>query len=271
MSRDGGTVAARRGAALVVLLVTVAACSEQEARPTEPAPPPPVNQAPEAIGTIPAQIVIIGETAAVRVGEYFRDEHHSGLRYSAAVSDSFATVSMSGSTVFIDGTTRGEGTVTVTAEDVGGLTATQSFHLRAKLSERAVLRALYIATRGENWTQNDNWLSQGSVGNWYGVELGSTGTVERVGLSHNNLTGPIPPELADLSGLKDLFLRGNNLTGPIPPEVGSLESLERITLNENALSGFIPIELADLSNLRYLWLDRNDLTGPIPPELNNIL
>ena len=273
MSRDGRTVTARRGVALVVPLVIVAACGEQGTRPTEPAPPappPPVNQAPQAIGTIPAQIVVIGETTAVRVGEYFRDEHHSGLKYAAAISDSFATVSMSGSTVFIDGTSRGDGTVTVTAEDVGGLTATQSFQLRAKLSERAVLRVLYRATGGEEWNQNDNWLSRGSIGNWHGVRLGSTGSVERLGLSHNNLTGPIPPELADLSGLKDLFLRGNNLTGPIPPDLGNLESLERITLNENALSGSIPIELAGLSNLRYLWLDRNELTGPIPRELGQL-
>ena len=43
---------------------------------------------------------------------------------------------------------------------------------------------------------------------------------ETIMISHNNLTGSIPPELANLNGLEFLALGGKNLTGSIPPELG---------------------------------------------------
>ena len=100
-----------------------------------PAPPPP-NRAPVPAGSIPAQTVAVGETAAVDVSAYFSDPDGDALSYTAETSDAgVAEVSVSGSTVTVSAVGRGSATVTVTATDPGGLTATQT--LEATVPNRA--------------------------------------------------------------------------------------------------------------------------------------
>ena len=136
-------------------------------------------------------------------------------------------------------------------------------------SDRQALIALYNATDGEDWANNENWLSDEPLGEWQGVTV-SDGRVTELDLSGNELAGPIPPELGDLSSLRSLTLRANQLTGGIPPELGNLSDLTILTLFNNQLTGGIAPELGDLSNLEKLWLAGNRLTGPIPPELGNL-
>ena len=148
-------------------------------------------------------------------------------------------------------------------------------------ADREALVALYNATGGENWDDNENWLSEEPLEDWYGVTVGD-GRVTELVLRSNQLTGIIPPELGDLSGLELLDLSRNELTGTIPPELGKLSSLTELVLHNNRLTGPIPSELGNLSSLRQLDLARNrlysheslslegGLTGPIPPELGNL-
>ena len=136
-------------------------------------------------------------------------------------------------------------------------------------SDRAALVALYNATRGASWSTSTNWLSDRPLDEWHGVTTNSVGRVTLLLLSDNELTGPIPAELGDLSNLEWLWLSGNELTGPIPAWLGDLSNLEWLNLGDNQLTGPIPAELGDLSNLQNLWLSRNQLTGPIPAELGD--
>ena len=85
------------------------------------------------------------------------------------------------------------------------------------------LVALYNATDGPNWTNNTNWLT-GPVPTWHGVFV-SGGRVIGLLLSSNQLSGPIPTELSDLTNLRDLRLYDNQLTGSIPTELGNLANL----------------------------------------------
>ncbi len=55
---------------------------------------------------------------------------------------------------------------------------------------------------------------------WVGVkEVSEEGFIQRLDLSTNQLTGAIPGELGQLTGLEYLSLSNNQLTGEIPPEL----------------------------------------------------
>jgi hypothetical protein len=170
-------------------------------------------------------------------------------------------------------------------------------------AERQALIDLYNSTNGASWTNKANWLgAAGTENTWFGVttDAGNT-TVLQLNLQGNNLTGPIPSSLGDLSNLQwlnlgynhpstdnngltgsipsslgnlsnlqRLSLGYNQLTGSIPPELGNLSNLQQLSLNRNALTGSIPSSLGNLSNLQLLFLAENPLTGSIPPELGNL-
>lgn len=83
------------------------------------------NQVPEAVGTIPNQTIQVGETVALDVSPYFTDADGDELTYAAASSNTSVTVSVSGAAVRIQGVGVGRTTLTVTAHDPGGASATQ--------------------------------------------------------------------------------------------------------------------------------------------------
>ena len=160
--------------------------------------------------------------------------------------------------------------------------------------DRAALVALYNATDGDNWLNNENWLTDAPIYQWHGVitdsyfrrvirldlpgnrltgsipaELASLVMLSHLNLDSNQLSGPIPPELGGLRLLKTLQLANNQLTGPIPPELGNLAYLHHLSLNANRLTGHIPPELGSISYLRGLYLQSNQLTGAVPAELGD--
>lgn len=136
--------------------------------------------------------------------------------------------------------------------------------------ERDALIALYNSTDGPNWTNSTNWLGPaGTECGWYGVGC-SDGHVSSVFLISNGLSGSIPSEFGDLSGLTTIWLYSNSLSGSIPPALGSLANLQDLRLYSNGLSGAVPSQLGSCSSLRILSLSSNDLTGAIPSELGNL-
>ena len=95
---------------------------------TTTVPPIANNRPPRAVGTIPAQrLVVAGRTAVVEVGDYFSDPDGDPLTYEVTSSDAeVATVGMSGSIVTIKPGASGSATVTVTAKDGRGGLAYQT-------------------------------------------------------------------------------------------------------------------------------------------------
>ena len=138
------------------------------------------------------------------------------------------------------------------------------------LDDRSILTGWFNATNGPNWVDNTNWLSELPLDQWFGVTTGSEGRVTKLELDSNGITGPLLPELGQLSGLTELSLMENDLIGSIPSELGQLSELRSLELTGNKLTGSIPSELGRLSELRSLELTRNGLTGSIPPELGQL-
>jgi len=90
-------------------------------------------------------------------------------------------------------------------------------------------------------------------------------------LSFNRLTGAIPGVIFSLSSLTDsLLLSHNYLSGVLPPQIGSLKHATTLDLSRNNLSGEVPGALGDCASLVYLSLDDNYFTGSIPPSIGNL-
>ncbi len=174
----------------------------------------------------------------------------------------------------------------------------------------AALRELYLATGGDNWTNNSGWPDSitfminatppvgTDLGSWYGVGCKNS-RVDFLNLYNNKLKGTLP--IVNLDSLKSLNLsshytdNGSNniLIGEIPNF--NLPMLQYLSLSYNQLSGTIPdfilpnltqlflagnqfsgsIPNFNLPNLRQLWLDRNQLKGNIPnfnlPNLEELI
>ena len=161
-------------------------------------------------------------------------------------------------------------------------------------ADRAALIAFYNATGGTFWQEKRNWNTTENIAKWHGVLTNPAGFVTELSLPDNNLSGTVPPELADLTHLRwlvldnneltgtipadlrnlaqlrELVLANNELTGPIPPALGKLSQLSLLDLTGNSLNGTIPAELGALPRLDSLLLGNNELSGPIPAELGDL-
>ncbi len=243
-----------------------------------------------------ADTVAPGDTLRL-AAEAFDENGHpvEGAEFGWSSSDvSVATVDGGGLVTGV-----AEGTATIVAAAGSGRGTAQ---ITVENPDRVALVALYNATDGPNWVDNENWLTDAALGEWYGVDTDDSGRVVRLDLSGreaqgdipHGLAGPIPPvlgsltnltllnlklnalsgsipaEMGNLANLARLDLSENNLTGPIPPELGNLANLSWTDLRRNALTGPIPLELGSSRNLIFLRLDRNELTGTVPAELGNL-
>ncbi|XP_065868929.1 receptor-like protein 15 isoform X2 [Euphorbia lathyris] len=82
-------------------------------------------------------------------------------------------------------------------------------------------------------------------------------------LSHNELTGSIPPEIGLLREIRSLNFSYNHLSGPVPAKFSNLKFLENLDLSNNNLSGEIPTPLAELNFLAIFDVSYNNLSGKI--------
>ncbi|KAL8106717.1 hypothetical protein AgCh_023466 [Apium graveolens] len=85
-----------------------------------------------------------------------------------------------------------------------------------------------------------------------------------IDLSKNNFEGKISEYTENLLSLRFLNLSHNHLTGHIPPSIANLTVLESLDLSSNQLEGEIPGQLTGLYSLALLNLSYNKLRGHIP-------
>jgi len=136
-------------------------------------------------------------------------------------------------------------------------------------AECEALVALYRNTSGRNWADNDGWLATNTPCTWSGITC-TRGHISHISLFNNQLSGPIPAELGDLSELIILDLSSNQLTDSLPAQLGNLDKLRNLSLAQNQISGAIPAILGDLQSLDTLNLSHNQFSGPIPENLGNL-
>jgi len=149
------------------------------------------------------------------------------------------------------------------------------------IDDWTALKALYVSTDGDNWTNNTGWAevtgsepsANCNLSNLEGVSLIENGRVSALFLQSNSLNGNIPIEMGNLFYLEILYLPNNQLSGNIPSELGNINELLYISLDNNQLSGNIPLEMTNFTNENRLTivldLSHNQLTGIIPQGIVN--
>ncbi|KAI4968270.1 hypothetical protein ZWY2020_060007 [Hordeum vulgare] len=110
--------------------------------------------------------------------------------------------------------------------------------------------------------------------------LGLLTGLQYVDLSHNSLSGGLPPELMSSRSITVLDVSFNQLNGTLqelpsptparPLQIGQLKVLAVLDFSFNKLSGQIPQSVCNLINLQVLDLSSNNLTGAIPASLNRL-
>ena len=85
---------------------------------------PPVNRAPVAAGAFPAETMVVGLVVEVDVAGLFIDFDRDQMAFTASSSaPSVVRIDMAGSTATLTAVATGSATITVTAHDPGGLSA----------------------------------------------------------------------------------------------------------------------------------------------------
>ncbi|VFQ86327.1 unnamed protein product [Cuscuta campestris] len=113
-------------------------------------------------------------------------------------------------------------------------------------------------------------------------------------LINNNLSGPIPECLGEITSLRYLLLGDNKLTtippgvwnlrdimelnvsansihGPISPLMKNLKAVIKIDLSKNQFTGEIPDIFSEMIDMQHLYLGHNKLTGSIPGSLGKAI
>ncbi len=137
-------------------------------------------------------------------------------------------------------------------------------------SDCEALVALYTATNGAKRTQSANWLNTNKACSRFGVACNSNKRVVYLRLQSNNLNGPLPKELGNLTELIQLNMSNNSLRWTLPDTLWNLTKVQRFLLNDNSLSGKIPTTFWALAWVKWFWLFNNDLAWSLPKELGNL-
>lgn len=118
----------------------------------------------------------------------------------------------------------------------------------------------------------DSWRKESlAFCDWHGVTCSNQGAARVVALRLEslNLTGQIPPCIADLSFLTTIYMPDNQISGHIPPEIGRLTQLRNLSLGMNSITGMIPDTISSCTHLEVIDMWSNNIEGEIPSNLAN--
>ncbi|KAJ8558210.1 hypothetical protein K7X08_004976 [Anisodus acutangulus] len=122
-----------------------------------------------------------------------------------------------------------------------------------------------------DWTVPKNAVA-GNISvpcSWKGVECNSDGAVEKLDLSHMNLTGKVSDDIQKLNSLTSLNLCCNGFSSPLPRSFSNLTALKSIDVSQNYFVYGFPVGLGMSPGLMYLNASSNNFSGYLPEDIGN--
>ena len=167
-----------------------------------------VEQRAAEVRVLPESVMLfaIGDTVRLAAEALDANGHtveHAGFDWSSSAFG--VRVDDSG---LVTAVSEGNAVVTATSGEASASVAVRVTVLTGPARDRAILQAFYEATGGSSWTNNDGWLTDARLDNWYGVRTDREGRVVELELIANNLEGHIPAALGRLDQLRSLELSG---------------------------------------------------------------
>ncbi|XP_065873621.1 MDIS1-interacting receptor like kinase 1 [Euphorbia lathyris] len=121
-----------------------------------------------------------------------------------------------------------------------------------------------------NSLQDWNLSNSDAYCNWRGVWCNSKGAVEKLDLSHMNLSGQVSDEIHKLKSLTSLNLCCNGFTSLLTNAITNLTSLKSIDVSQNLFDGRFPTGLGKAAaGLTLLNASSNNFSGFIPEDIGD--
>lgn len=136
------------------------------------------------------------------------------------------------------------------------------------------LVAFYNSTKGDNWTNNTNWLDNSKTLNeWQGVIL-ENGRVVQLNLQNNNVFPNITSKIGELTELKAFSVTNETIRyfgSNLPESFCNLTKLEYFNISNLGFSGHLPsLTNCNSGNLWYFDISNNYFTGSVPQQIANL-
>lgn len=100
-------------------------------------------------------------------------------------------------------------------------------------------------------------------------EIAAMSGLVELELDHAPIGGSLPKEIGALKDLSSLSVADTGLVDPLPEELGDLAQLSRLSLQANSLS-VLPASIGRLSNLTVLVMHSNKFSGPFPVAIGQL-
>ncbi|KAF6141051.1 hypothetical protein GIB67_006496 [Kingdonia uniflora] len=105
--------------------------------------------------------------------------------------------------------------------------------------------------------------------NWTGVWCNANGVVEKLDLSHMNLTGRVSEHIRGLRSLTFINICCNGISSLLPKSISNLTQVKYFDVSQNFFVGDFPMGFGRFEGLTILNASSNNFSGFLPEDLAN--